>query len=107
MFLHSAILMLGIAAASLPLLIHWLTRPKPARLPLSTIRFVRDAIEQRKARHWLRDVVVLTLRTLAVLLLAAALARPLFRDKNRSDIAEQPANAVRVVIVDLSQSMAA
>src|SRR5260221_9045472 len=106
MFVHPAILVLGAVAATLPVVIHWLTRPKPARLALSTIRFVREAVAQRRARHWLRDFIVLTLRTLAVLLLAAAIARPLF---NRRELAplDDSADAVRVVILDVSQSMAA
>lgn len=107
MFQHPAILILGAAAATLPVLIHWLTRPRPQRLPLSTIRFVCEAVQQRRARHWLRDFLVLALRTAAVLLLAAAIARPLIGRRNREDPGEASANTVRVVIVDLSQSMAA
>jgi hypothetical protein len=107
MFLHPSILILGAAAATLPLVIHWLTRPKPARLALSTIRFVREAVEQRRARHWLRDAIVLTLRMLAVLLLAAAIARPIVNERGRADSGEAAASTARVVIVDVSQSMAA
>jgi Aerotolerance regulator N-terminal/von Willebrand factor type A domain len=107
MFLHPSILILGAAAATLPVLIHWLTRPRPQRLPLSTIRFVREAIEQRRARHWLRDILVLAVRSAAVLLLAAAIARPLFRQREQTAAGEAPASTVRVLFVDLSQSMAA
>src|SRR5260370_18748831 len=76
-FLHPWAIGLGIAAAVLPVMIHWLTRPRPVRLPLSTIRFVREAVQQRRARNRLRDWLVLGLRTLAVLFLAWAVARPL------------------------------
>src|SRR5262245_29026655 len=105
-FLHPWAVALGVAAAALPLAIHWLTRPRPVRLPLSTIRFVQEAVRQRRARHRLRDYVVLALRTVAILCLAWAVARPL--------IGAQQANAQtdegtisRVVILDVSQSMAA
>lgn len=107
MFLHPTILFLGLAAATLPVLIHWLTRPKPTRLPLSTIRFVRHALEQRRARYRLRDALVLALRTAAVLLLAAGLARPLIYEPPRTQFGEAPTNSLRVVLVDVSQSMAA
>ena len=67
---------LGIAAVAAPVVVHLLTRPRPVRLPLSTLRFVREAVRQRRARSWLRDLLVLLLRTAAVILLALAVARP-------------------------------
>src|SRR5262249_26466167 len=105
-FLHSWAIALGLGAAALPVIIHWLTRPRPVRLYLSTIRFVREAVQQRRARNRLRAVITLRLRTAAVLLLAWAVARPLF---SRQPLvgAEQSGEAARVVILDVSQSMAA
>ncbi len=90
----------------MPLLIHWLTRPRPARMPLSTLRFVREAVRQRRSWHRLRDAVLLTLRTLAVLLLALAVARPQWGERLQMlDLRE--GDAVRVVVLDVSQSIAA
>src|SRR5205085_2516643 len=80
-FLHPWAIFCGLAAVALPLVIHWLTRPRPVRLPLSTVRFVRQAVQQRRARHRLRDALVLGLRALAVLLLAWAIARPLLGEQ--------------------------
>ena len=77
-------------------------------MPLSTFRFVREAIKQRRARHRLRDAIILTLRTLAVLLFALAVSRP--RWSAQPAVAESPADAagvVRVVVLDVSQSMGA
>ncbi len=107
MFLHPAILILGAFAAALPLAIHWLTRPRPAKLPISTLRFVREVVRQRRAAHWLRDAVVLALRTLAVLLLAAAIARPLLSPGRQAESSAPAPATLRVVLVDLSQSLAA
>ena len=42
-FVNPWILMIGAAAALLPVLVHWLTRPRPIVLPLSTVRFVQQA----------------------------------------------------------------
>ena len=105
-WLHPWAIVLGGFASGIPVAVHFLTRPRPARLPLSTIRFVREAIQQRRAWHWLRDLIVLALRTLAVLLVALTVAR--------LQIGEQPLvaagdthDAVRVLILDVSQSMAA
>jgi Mg-chelatase subunit ChlD len=106
MFLHPWALWAGALAVGLPIAIHFLTRPRPVALPLSTIRFVREAVRMRRARHRLRDAIILALRTIAILLFALALARPqLSRQPLISDT--QEGNAIRVVILDASQSMAA
>ncbi len=99
-------IVLGGLAVGLPIAIHLLTRPRPVRLPLSTIRFVQEAVHQRRARHRLRDFLILALRALAVALIAAAFARPLLRE--RPLIADGPdARATRIVLLDVSQSMGA
>jgi hypothetical protein len=105
-FLHPWALWLGLAAAGLPVVIHWLTRPRPIRLPLSTVRFVREAVRQRRSRSRLRDWLILALRTLAVLLLAWAVARPVLGERPLIVPGEGEA-AARVVLLDVSQSMAA
>lgn len=102
----SITLWIGVAAVGLPVLVHLLTRPRPVRMPLSTLRFVREAIRQRRARHRLRDVLILALRALAALLVAWAIARPQLGPQPLvSD--RQTGGALRVVILDASQSMAA
>lgn len=106
MLLHPWAIVVGVLAAGLPVAVHFLTRPRPARRPLSTFRFVREAIRQRRARHRLRDFLVLSLRTLAVLLLAAAVARPLI-GRNTTAVVEDDVDTIRVVILDASQSMGA
>jgi hypothetical protein len=103
-FLHPWFL-LGLAAVGLPLAVHFLTRPRPRVMPLSTIRFVREAVQQRRARHRLRDFIVLLLRGLAVALLAIAFGRPLIGAKKVA--ADPGGNIARIVILDQSQSMSA
>jgi hypothetical protein len=105
-FLHPWAVWVGVAAAAVPVVVHFLTKPRPRRLPLSTIRFVREAVRQRRARHRLRNFVILALRTLAILLLAAAIARPL-TSKRPLVNPDDPGASARVVILDVSQSMAA
>ena len=105
-FVHPGFLALGAVAAAVPIIVHLLTRPRPVRLPLSTLRFVREAIRQRRSRHRLRDLLVLAARTAAILLLALALARPQWGD--RAVVADGgDGQLVRVVVLDTSQSMAA
>ena len=105
-FLNSWALGIGAVAAGLPILIHWLTRPRPVVRPLSTIRFVLQVVRQRRARHRLRDLVILSLRTLAVLFLASAIARPIL-DRHAAIPDETDGAKLRVVLLDTSQSMAA
>jgi hypothetical protein len=104
-FLHPAMFFAAIAVV-LPVLVHWLTRPRPVRLPLSTVRFVMQAVQQRRAVHRLRDWLILLLRTLAVALLVWAFARPLWGGRplvSASDVGD----GVRVVVLDQSASMGA
>src|SRR6516164_5020978 len=98
-FLHPWAIGCGLAAVLVPILIHWLTRPRPKVLPLSTVRFVRRAIQQRRARHRLRDLLILALRATAVLFLAWALARPFFGEPPLVSAADA-ANGARIVLVD-------
>jgi len=106
-FLNPWALGIGAAAVSLPVVIHLLTRPRPVRLPLSTIKFVFEAVQQKRAVFKLRDWIVLALRMLAVCLLAWAFARPLTGAKPLIAATAPPGSTARVVIVDQSQSMAA
>jgi hypothetical protein len=96
----------GVLAAGLPVFVHFLTRPRPVRMPLSTLRLLMEIVQQRRTRHRLRDILILTLRTLAILLLALAMARPLIGHIDRVQ-ADEDAQVIRVVVLDVSQSMAA
>ena len=49
-FLNAWAIGIGAAALLAPLAVHFLTRPRPVSFPLSTIRFLREVIEQRRAR---------------------------------------------------------
>lgn len=103
---HTWAIVAGLIAAGLPVAIHLLTRPRPVRFPLSTLRFVLEIVQQRRARHRLRDILVLTLRTLAILLLAGAMARPLIGRQEAAQ-ADEGAQVIRVVVLDISHSMSA
>ncbi|EAQ78535.1 vWA domain-containing protein [Blastopirellula marina] len=96
---------LGLLAVAAPVLIHWLTRPRPVVMRLSTLRFVREAVQSRSAAHRLRDWIILALRCVAILLLTAAFAGPQWGEPPL--IIDDGGDAVRVVVLDVSQSMAA
>ncbi|AMV20530.1 vWA domain-containing protein [Planctomyces sp. SH-PL14] len=108
MFLHPWAISIGAAALAAPFLIHWLTRPRPTRIPLSTVRFVLEIVQQRRSRSRLRDWIVLLCRAAAVILLALCLARPLTGQRAAAaKAAQENASTVRVVLLDVSQSMGA
>ncbi len=99
-------LVLGAVSVGLPIAVHLLTRPRPKRMALPTVRFLRGVIEQKRSINKLRDWLLLLLRTLAVTALAFAFARPLLGVKPLVS-SDATGDATRVVIVDVSQSMTA
>lgn len=105
-FLHPWALVIGGLAVSLPFVIHWLTKPRPMKMPLSTVRFVREILQQKRAKYRLRDWLILATRTLAVLLIAWAFARPLMGARPLISPGDG-GDAVRVIVLDVSQSTAA
>ena len=105
-FFHLWAIGIGAAALAAPVVIHWLTRLRPTRMPLSTLRFVREAIRQRRSMHLLRDLLILGLRVLAVAMLALAVGRPLLGPQPLA-ADHHSGDTVRIVLLDVSQSMGA
>ena len=104
-FLNPWAALLGLAAIALPIVVHLLTRPRPVKVPLSTVRFVMQAVQQKRRRNRLRDWLILAMRTAAVALLALAFARPMLASAPRID-ANAGGSVVRIVLLDSSLSMA-
>ncbi|OLE50914.1 MAG: hypothetical protein AUG74_22255, partial [Bacteroidetes bacterium 13_1_20CM_4_60_6] len=89
--------------AGIPILIHFLSKRRLPEIRFPTVMFLR-ALEPREIRRLrLREILLLILRTLAILLLVCAFARPSVQPK---DAAARAAAAVAVVIDD-SESMGA
>jgi hypothetical protein len=97
---------IGVLAIGIPTALHFLTKPKPTAIPISTISFLYELIQQRRAKSKLRDILVLLLRSIAIALIALTIARP--RLAMPPVISPNPGTkTARVVILDQSQSMAA
>ena len=103
-FLHLWALGIGATALAVPIAVHFLTKPRPTTYPLSTIRFLREVIEEKRSRSRLRDWIVLLLRMLAIGLLALALARPWLSNSQAIEVVPDDSTA-RVIVIDVSQSM--
>jgi hypothetical protein len=65
-----------LALASLPLLIHLLARRQRRVVPFSMTKFLREVAQQTQGRRWLRELLLLLLRTGAVFFALMALVRP-------------------------------
>jgi hypothetical protein len=69
----------GLAAASLPILIHLLNRRRLKRIKFPAVRFILLSQKRISRSYRLRHWLLLALRTLAVVLLALLLANPIFQ----------------------------
>src|SRR6476660_2326964 len=71
--------LLGLLAASLPVLIHLLNRRKLKRIRFPAVRFILLSQKRISRSYRLRHWILLALRTLAVVFLALLLANPIFQ----------------------------
>ena len=102
-FLNSIILA-GLVAVALPLLIHLLTRQRLKRIEFSSVSFLKLLQAQKMRRVRLREIILLILRTLIVLLLILAFARPALRGSLAGGV-KAHANTTVAILLDNSLSM--
>jgi hypothetical protein len=95
-FLYPAFL-IGAVAIALPIVLHLLRRDIAPEVPFTAVRLLRRSPVERVHKRRLKDLLLLAARVIALLLLAAAFARPYVRGA-----APAP---VRVVALDRSYSM--
>lgn len=93
----------GLAAISVPVLLHMLRRTPKGRVLFSTLMFLEPSpprvTKRSRIQHWL----LLLLRGLAVTLLALAFARPYLRSSD-SELTQTPLEQT-AVLIDISASM--
>ncbi len=66
----------GLPLIAVPVLIHLLNRQRFVRVDFAAMAFLQRALRRTRRRLFLEDLLLLLLRTLAVLLLVLALAKP-------------------------------
>jgi hypothetical protein len=93
-----------LALAGLPALVHLLSRARPPVYRFSNLDFMRRVIRQTARVRRPKDWLLLALRTLAVLALAAAFASPFLVSKSAALPGEK---TTVVILIDRSASMAA
>ncbi|MCH2100729.1 MAG: BatA domain-containing protein [Planctomycetes bacterium] len=87
---------------SLPVIIHLLNRQRYQKIEFGAMEFLRRAIKRTRRRVLLEDIMLLTLRTLAVLFLILGLASPTLGPG--APIGSRAPRA-EVVVLDYSMSM--
>ena len=95
---------LSAAAVALPVLFHLIRRQPRDRQEFSSLMFLSPSPPQLTRRSRLDDLLLLALRSLAVLAIAAAFTRPFFASDELRSLGQQPGRRV-VLAVDTSASM--
>ncbi|MEX2173585.1 MAG: BatA domain-containing protein [Pirellulaceae bacterium] len=93
----------GALCAAGPVVIHLLNRRRYRVVEWAAMDFLREAMQRNRRILHLRDVLLLLLRTAAVLLFGLALAQPFFAAREEEYSDRQPLHAV--IVVDNSLSM--
>ncbi|HIE27819.1 TPA: VWA domain-containing protein, partial [Candidatus Poribacteria bacterium] len=99
----SPLFLIGLAGASIPIIIHLLNRERARRVLFSSLRFIKNAHQANVKRHKLKQLILLLMRTLMLAILALAFARPFFAQDPQ--IAEKGGRRNVVIILDNSYSM--
>src|SRR5690242_1188080 len=94
----------GAVAATGPVVIHLLNRRRFRAVSWAAMDFLREAVKRNRRILKLRDILLLILRTAAVLLFGLALARPYFATVGGAQAnLGQPVHAI--LLIDNSMSM--
>jgi hypothetical protein len=98
-------MLLGMAAAAIPIILHLFFRSRYRRVAWAAMAFLRQSLEQTHRRLKFQEWLLLALRMALLLLLALAFARPFSRWRADAASPDQPVDAV--FILDVSYSMSA
>jgi hypothetical protein len=102
-FLNTSILLLAVAAV-IPLLIHLLNRRRIKKMDFSSILFLKSLEKVRLRRLKLRQLILLIIRSLIILFVVLAFARPSLKGSLSSVIGSQTRTSA-VILLDNSYSM--
>lgn len=101
-FLNPAVL-LGLIAAAIPIVLHFLNLRKLKTIEFSTLAFLKELQKTKIRRIKLKQWLLLLLRVLIILFLVLAFARPTLKNISRGD--SSAAKTTAVIILDNTFSM--
>lgn len=104
MFL-SPLLLSALALASAPIIIHLLNRRRFIRVDWAPMRVLRQTMKSNRKKVRLEQWLLLALRTLAVVALIIAVARPITSGAHLASLFALEGRASRIVVVDDSLGM--
>jgi hypothetical protein len=99
----NAVFLTGLVAAAVPVIIHLLNRRRIRRIKFSSLEFLTDLARRRMRKINLRRILILALRTAAVVFVVMAFARPTLRAASFLLPGKAPKNVV--ICLDASYSM--
>jgi hypothetical protein len=96
----------GALCAAAPVIFHLLNRRRFRVVQWAAMPFLREALQRNRKMMQFRDILLLLLRTAAVLLFGLALARPFFASGTEEFDRSKPLHAILVLDNSLSMSYA-
>src|SRR6056297_250180 len=90
--------LLGILAVAVPVIIHLINLRRPQRVQFSTLSFLNELKKSTIRKIRIKQYLLMTLRALAVLFLALALARPFLPPTLTGSSGSDTPKAVGIII---------
>lgn len=103
MFAEPIFLLMAVAGAFIPLILHVLQKNRTVTLPFPTLRFLKLAQKRSSRRIRLENILLWLLRTLIMILLGLAFANPTLRTQSLGFLGRAARDVA--VIIDASYSM--
>jgi len=97
--------LIGLAAASLPVLFHLFARKRSRRVEFSSLRFLQKLEKTSMRAVKIRQILLLIVRTLLIIALVMAFARPALKGYLGGFFGSSHANTSMVFLIDNSASM--
>src|SRR5215475_7458985 len=105
MMFMSAGLLAGLLLASVPIIIHILNRRRFQIIDWPPMKYLKLTLKKNRRRIRIEQMILLAMRTLAVILLILAVARPVISQGSLSKLVPGRARTSRVIVIDDSLSM--
>ncbi len=104
-FVHPGLAAAGLAAGTVPIIIHLINRRRYRRVPWAAMSFLLRAKRRAARTVWLEHWLLLLLRIVLIVLLGLAVARPFTSSSHLADLTGS--RGLRIILLDNSLSMQA
>ncbi len=98
-FLNPLVLF-GLIAASIPIIIHLLNLRRLKVIEFSSLQFLKEMQKNKMRKVRIRQILLLILRTLAIIFLVLSFSRPTIRNINLAGLGAEVKNTIILVIDD-------